>query len=116
MVLGRDERALRQIESRAPLQVKVLAGDLSNFSLGQEAVDLASSAFGRVDGLIVNHGTLGDVNRIANCDLESFRKTFDINFISAVACVSYWWLQKPSILMKYRSKQPYLSFVSQEVA
>lgn len=87
VILGRDEGALRDIESRAPSRVKPLAGDLSNLSLGQAAVDLALSAFGRVDGLIVNHGTLGEMNRIANCDPVGYQKTFDINFISAVACV-----------------------------
>jgi NAD(P)-dependent dehydrogenase (short-subunit alcohol dehydrogenase family) len=68
--------------------VKILAGDLSNLSLGQQAVDIAVSTFGRVDGLIINHGTLGEVKRIADCDPVGFQKTFDINFISAVACVS----------------------------
>lgn len=88
VLLGRDEGALREIESRAPSQVKPLAGDLSNLSLGQAAVDLALSAFGRLDGLIVNHGTLGEVKRIADCDPVGFMETFNINFISAVACVS----------------------------
>ncbi len=88
VILGRDEEALHEIESRAPSQVKALAGDLSNFALGRAAVDLALSAFGRVDGLVINHGTLGEVKRIADCDPVGFQKTFDINFISAVACVS----------------------------
>jgi NAD(P)-dependent dehydrogenase (short-subunit alcohol dehydrogenase family) len=61
---------------------------LSDFSLGQNAVDIAISAFGKVDGLIINHGILGEVARIADCDPAGFRKTFDVNFFSAVACVS----------------------------
>jgi len=89
VLLGRNEGALREIESRAPSQIKTLAGDLSDLSLGQAAVDLALSAFGRLDGLIVNHGTLGEVKRIADCDPVAVRETFNINFISAVACVSW---------------------------
>lgn len=92
VVLGRDENALQSIKSRAPARVRGLAGDFSNLSLGQGAVDLAVAAFGRVDGLVVNHGTLGEVNRIADCDPVGFQKTFDVNFISAVACVSWIWL------------------------
>lgn len=91
-MLGRDENALQSIKSRAPARVRGLAGDFSNLSLGQGAVDLAVAAFGRVDGLVVNHGTLGEVNRIADCDPVGFQKTFDVNFISAVACVSWIWL------------------------
>jgi NAD(P)-dependent dehydrogenase (short-subunit alcohol dehydrogenase family) len=88
VLLGRNEGALRDIESRAPSQIKTLAGNLSNLSLGQAAVDLALSAFGRLDGLIVNHGTLGELKRIADCDPVGVGETFNINFISAVACVS----------------------------
>lgn len=88
VLLGRDEGALREFERRAPSRVRTLAGDLSNLSLGQAAVDLALSAFGGIDCLVINHGTLGEVKRIADCDLVGFKKTFDINFFSAVACVS----------------------------
>jgi NAD(P)-dependent dehydrogenase (short-subunit alcohol dehydrogenase family) len=89
VVVGRNEKALQDIESRAPFRIKAAAGDLSNLSLGQAAVDLAVSAFGRVDGLVINHGTLGEVKRIADCDLVGVRETFDINYFSAVACVSW---------------------------
>jgi NAD(P)-dependent dehydrogenase (short-subunit alcohol dehydrogenase family) len=88
VALGRDEDALRKLESSAPSRIKSLAGDLSVFSLAEEAVKLAVATFGRVDGLIINHGTLGEVSRIADCDPVGFQKTFDVNFISAVACVS----------------------------
>lgn len=94
VVLGRNEEALRELEARAPSRVKPLAGDFSDLSLGQAAVDLALSAFGRIDGLIINHGTLGELNRIVDCDLVNFRKTFDINFISAVALVSCAQIQE----------------------
>jgi NAD(P)-dependent dehydrogenase (short-subunit alcohol dehydrogenase family) len=70
----------------------VIPGDLSDFSLSQRAVDIAVSAFGKVDGLIVNHGILGEVARIADCDPAGIRKTFDVNFFSAIACVS-WTVQ-----------------------
>lgn len=103
VVLGRNQEALREFEARAPSRVKPLAGDFSNLSLGQAAVDLALSTFGRIDGLIINHGTLGEVNRIVDCDLVNFRKTFDINFISAVALVSCPQLQ--GILISQRIGQ-----------
>jgi NAD(P)-dependent dehydrogenase (short-subunit alcohol dehydrogenase family) len=67
----------------------VIPGDLSDFSLSQKAVDLAVLAFGKIDGLIVNHGILGEVARIADCDPAEIRKTFDVNFFSTIACVSW---------------------------
>src|SRR5271170_8016693 len=87
VVVSRSKAALEQLKANAPKHVEILAGDLSDFSLGQQAVDLAISSFGQVDGLIVNHGILGEVARIADCDPKEVQKTIDVNFISAVACV-----------------------------
>ena len=89
VVLSRSRKPLEKLKSQSPNQVEILAGDLSDFSLGQKAVDLALSSFGRLDSLIVNHGTLGEVARIADCDPMEVRKTFDINFFSTIACVRF---------------------------
>ncbi len=42
---------------------------------------------GRLDGLIVNHGTLEPVQRIVDADMEEWRKSLEINVLSAVAMV-----------------------------
>jgi NAD(P)-dependent dehydrogenase (short-subunit alcohol dehydrogenase family) len=85
---GRSQDALDKLKAQSPKRIEVVPGDLSDFSLAQKAVELAVSAFGKIDGLVVNHGTLGEVARIADYDLEEIRKTFDVNFFSAIACVS----------------------------
>ena len=85
---GRSKETLDKIKAQSPKHVQVIAGDLADFSLGQKAVDIALSSFGQVDALIINHGILGHVARIAECDPDEVRKTFDINFFSAIACVS----------------------------
>ena len=63
-------------------------GDLGNFSLAQQAVDLAAKEFGRLDAVIVNHGMIDPAVKIRDCNPEDWRRTFDVNFISAVAFVS----------------------------
>ena len=88
IILGRDKEALQKLQVDHLDQVRSLAGDFSDFSLAQKAVELAVSAFGGLDGLVVNHGTLGQVTKIADCDISDFQNTMDVNFISAVALVS----------------------------
>lgn len=44
-------------------------------------------AFSQIDGLIVNHGTLTPVKRIADSTPEEWRSLYDVNFFSAVAFV-----------------------------
>lgn len=43
---------------------------------------------GKLDGLVLNHGTLGTCVRIAEMDVEDWERTFRINVSSCVALVS----------------------------
>ena len=60
---------------------------MADFSLAQEAVDLTMKEFGQLDGLIINHGMLPPVSKIADSDVGAWKKSFDVNFFSAVAFV-----------------------------
>ncbi|KAL1965453.1 hypothetical protein VTN77DRAFT_5709 [Rasamsonia byssochlamydoides] len=85
VVLARTQEPLQKLKEQYPKQVEFIAGDITDFSLGEKAVKLALSTFGRLDGLVLNHGTLGQVGKIANADLEQWKQGFDINFLSLVA-------------------------------
>lgn len=69
--------------------MQLLSGDLSDFSVGKQAADLAASAWGRLDGLVVNHGVLEPVKKIADTDPEEWRAAFDVNVFSAAALVRF---------------------------
>jgi len=61
---------------------------MADASLPQKAVDLANDRWGRIDSLIVNHGTLDPVKKVADSSPEEWRKGFDVNVFSAVGMVS----------------------------
>jgi NAD(P)-dependent dehydrogenase (short-subunit alcohol dehydrogenase family) len=85
ILIARSEKPLRELEAQYKSQVAVLAGDLANFSLGKQAVDLAEKHFQQLDGLIVNHGVLDPVKRVANSSADEWRQAFDVNLFSAVS-------------------------------
>jgi NAD(P)-dependent dehydrogenase (short-subunit alcohol dehydrogenase family) len=88
VILSRGRAVLEDIQSKAGGgRVEVLAGDLADLTLGQKAVDLAISKFGRVDGIILNHGAVEPVAKIVNADMEEWRSAFDLNVFSCVAAV-----------------------------
>lgn len=87
IVVARSKEPLQRLEKEYPEQVKPLAGDLADFSLGKKAVDLAKNTWDRLDGLIVNHGVLNPIKRITDVDAEDWRRCFDINVFSAVALI-----------------------------
>ncbi|CAL5873493.1 uncharacterized protein PFLUO_LOCUS7772 [Penicillium psychrofluorescens] len=87
VVIARSVEPLQKLKDQYAKQVEVLNGDLADFSLSQKAVDLALKSFGRVDGLVLNHGVLGQVGKVAEADPEQWTQGFETNFISAVAFV-----------------------------
>lgn len=56
--------------------------------VGSKAVSQALKAFSHIDGLILNHGTLSPVKRIADADPQEWRAAYDVNFFSNIAFVS----------------------------
>lgn len=88
-MVARTQGPLEKLKEQYPDQVQVLAGDLSDFTLGQKAHDLATSSWNRLDGLIINHGVLEPVKRISATEAEEWRNLFDINVFSAVSMVGH---------------------------
>ena len=62
---------------------------MADATLPQKAVDLANERWGRIDSLIVNHGTLDPVKKVADSSAEEWRKGFDVNVFSAVGMVRW---------------------------
>jgi len=60
----------------------------STYQVGPRVVSLALKAFSRIDALIINHGTLTPVTRIADSNPKEWRAAYDVNLFSAVAFVS----------------------------
>ncbi|KAF2429155.1 short chain dehydrogenase/reductase [Tothia fuscella] len=87
IAIARSKEPLEKLQSEYPDQVQILAGDLADFSLGQQAVDLAKSTWNQLDGLIINHGVLDPVKRIADSDANAWRSAFDVNVFSAIAMI-----------------------------
>ncbi|KAI9820306.1 MAG: hypothetical protein M1827_005928 [Pycnora praestabilis] len=87
IVLARGKGPLEDLRSQYPNQVQVLTGDLSDFSLGQQAVDLALKRWGQLDGLVVNHAMVEPVKRIADVEIEEWKSAFDVNYFSAISLV-----------------------------
>ncbi|MCJ1281379.1 hypothetical protein MMC26_000698 [Xylographa opegraphella] len=85
VILARSEKPLQELQAQHPAQVRVLAGDMANFDLAAKAVELTNKEFGRIDGLIINHGVLAPVTQVVDSNPEHWKQNFDVNFFSAVA-------------------------------
>lgn len=88
VVLARSRAPLEELQDQYPKQVRVVTGDIAEFSIAKRAAGLATSEFGQIDGLVINHGQLSPVTRIADSNVEEWKNSFDISFFSAIELVS----------------------------
>ena len=82
--------------------------DLTEPEVGKQIVKLALGMYGRLDGLVLNHGCLEPVKRVCQVDVDAWRKGFETNFFSYLDIVSpYFWMDfRYSVLTRYRSNGP----------
>ncbi|KAF3768810.1 NAD(P)-binding protein [Cryphonectria parasitica EP155] len=83
VLVARTESELDAVKKQYPSQVEYIAADLTEL----EITDLAVKFGGQIDGLIVNHGALEPIKRIADSSVDDWKRLYDINFFSALALV-----------------------------
>jgi NADP-dependent 3-hydroxy acid dehydrogenase YdfG len=62
---------------------------MADESVSQRAVSIANSRWGRIDSVIINHGSLEPVKKVGESSVEEWRKAFDVNVFSAVGLVCF---------------------------
>ncbi|EAS29716.1 short chain dehydrogenase/reductase [Coccidioides immitis RS] len=87
VAIARSEQPLLKLKEQYGRQVEIVCGDATERGIADKAVKAALTAFGRIDGLIVNHGVVAPVTKVVESDMEAWKKGFDINFFSAVEFV-----------------------------
>lgn len=92
VVVARSLEPLQKLKEQYNKQVEVVNGDLADFSLAQKAVDIAIETFGQLDGMVLNHGILGQTGNVAVTDIAEWQAAFNVNFMSLVAFVRSLYL------------------------
>ncbi|KAI0994070.1 hypothetical protein K3495_g14113 [Podosphaera aphanis] len=85
--VARTREPLEGLRKEFPGQVEYLLGDLKKFEIGRQAVTKILTVFGSLDALILNHGTLSPMKRLADSNPAEWQSAFDVNFFSAVGFV-----------------------------
>ncbi|KAK4242008.1 hypothetical protein C8A03DRAFT_29749 [Achaetomium macrosporum] len=87
VLISRSVQQLEELKQHYPSQVAYLAADMTVADTAWRATELAILTFGRIDGVVVNHGVLSPMTRIENASVEEWKKLYDANFFSALALV-----------------------------
>ncbi|KAF4122857.1 Short-chain dehydrogenase [Geosmithia morbida] len=84
VLTARSKDALEAVKSSHPGRVEYVAGDMTDAGISEKIVAAAVSAFGRVDGLVINHGILSP-NKLSEAPIEEVRHVYDVNVFSYLA-------------------------------
>lgn len=79
---------MRDLSERNDGRMQYVVGDIVKADTAKRAVGLAIERWGRVDGLVINHGTVSPVARIADANVDEWTEGFNINVASAVRLVN----------------------------
>jgi len=86
-LVARSLAPLEALRDQAPDSVEVASVDMGEVGAGKEVIEEALKRFGRLDSLVINHGVLDPVKKVADGSIEEWKIAFDINFFSAVEMV-----------------------------
>ncbi|KAG0636580.1 hypothetical protein HOY80DRAFT_349359 [Tuber brumale] len=79
---------LQHLQLTYPATFRHLPADLSHPTTAPLAIATAINTWGRIDSLIINHGVLDPVAKIADANVEEWERAFRTNFIAAVGLIS----------------------------
>ncbi|KAF2971361.1 hypothetical protein GQX73_g2251 [Xylaria multiplex] len=86
-LVARSEDGLQKLKAEHGDSVDYTSADLADLKVAPKIVASALKAFGRIDGLVINHSSLSPITKIFDSDSEEWRRAFDVNVFSAVALV-----------------------------
>ncbi|KUJ09839.1 NAD(P)-binding protein [Mollisia scopiformis] len=86
-LVARTKAPMEELKKEFPGQVDFLAADLADFEVGPKVISQAIKSFSRIDGLIINHGTLSPVKRVADTTAAEWQSAYNINLFSAIAFI-----------------------------
>jgi NADP-dependent 3-hydroxy acid dehydrogenase YdfG len=80
---------LSDLKARYDAQLEIVTGDVGERSTSAQAVEIATTKFGRLDSIILNAAILAPVGPAADTDVEGWRKLFDVNFFALLHTVRH---------------------------
>ncbi|KAI1772709.1 NAD(P)-binding protein [Hypoxylon cercidicola] len=86
-LVARTEKDLQALKEQHASSVDFMAVDLADLKVAPKIIDSTLKAFGKIDGIVVNHGVLSPITRISESSGDEWRCAYDINVFSAVALI-----------------------------
>ncbi|KAI5953537.1 hypothetical protein KGF54_002909 [Candida jiufengensis] len=88
VAIARSQELLETLQSKyGEDNFQYVAGNVTDSTISQSAVDLAVTKFGQLNSVIANAGVIEPVGPIKDTSIEEWKKLYDINFFSVVQLI-----------------------------
>jgi NADP-dependent 3-hydroxy acid dehydrogenase YdfG len=87
LLVARRQAPLEELKAAHPDQVDFVAADLTDYSTAPGITQHAVAKFGRLDGLVINHGVLTPLTKLADANVDDWARLYQTNLLSGVALV-----------------------------
>ncbi|CAI2193639.1 4132_t:CDS:2, partial [Funneliformis geosporum] len=67
-------------------KIEIIVGDVTNEQVVEEAIGKSIELWGKLDGIVANAGVL-PMGTVANCSIDEWKRSFDINFFSVIGLI-----------------------------
>ncbi|KAH7316741.1 short chain dehydrogenase [Stachybotrys elegans] len=84
VLTARSQDLLESVKTAHPGQAEYVAGDITDSGIITQVVDAAIKSFGRLDGVVINHGLL-ESKKLGDTVMEQFKRLYDVNVHSCLA-------------------------------
>ncbi|KAK0723876.1 hypothetical protein B0T21DRAFT_45306 [Apiosordaria backusii] len=85
VLAARSPDKLEELKKEYPSQVQYLAADMTLPDTAYKLKELALLHFNHINAVVINHGALSPMTRVANSSVEEWKALYDANFFSALA-------------------------------
>lgn len=87
VVTARSSAALSALSDQYTGRVAFLAGDIASPDVQKGLAALAKEKFGGLDGMVVNHGVLDPVGKVAEVSGEDWEASLKINVLGTIGVI-----------------------------
>jgi len=88
VAIARSQDALQSLKDQyGQDSFDFVAGDVTDATTIQKAIDIAVTQFGQIDSIIANAGVLDPVGTINTTSIEDWKKLYDVNLFSIVQLI-----------------------------
>ncbi|KAI9681535.1 MAG: hypothetical protein M1817_002819 [Caeruleum heppii] len=87
LLISRNTSPLQSLYEEYPARVDLLSADISDYNTAATAIRVVTKKWGRLDGVVINHGVMDPVGKVADVGGRGWEEAFKTNVFGGVELI-----------------------------